>query len=119
MTVTKKTGFVRIYHASINSYKGFVFLMRHEAAFRQEFILFLVLLPVVFLLELDRIEKLLLIASLLLVLIVEILNTAIETTVDRISLEHHQLSGLAKDLGSFAVLLSIGLVMLTWWLILV
>ena len=66
----------------------------------------------------DGIERSLLVGSLLLVLIVELLNSAIEATVDRVSKKHHKLSGRAKDMGSAAVILSIALVIMTWALIL-
>ena len=87
---------------------------RAEAAFRQEVALAVVLLPLGAWLGKTPVEKALLISSVLLVLIVELLNTGIETVVDRIGLERHELSGLAKDVGSTAVLLSFGVLVVIW-----
>ena len=103
----KKTGIMRILFAFKHSGKGFQFLLINEAAFQQELVLAVLLVPLSFLIKQTLTELLLLLMVLALVLIVEILNTAIETVVDRIGLEHHELSGLAKDLGSAAVLLSL------------
>lgn len=103
----RKTGIMRILFAFKHSGKGFQFLLKNEAAFQQELVLAVLLVPLSFLIKQTLTELLLLLMVLALVLIVEILNTAIETVVDRIGLEHHQLSGLAKDLGSAAVLLSL------------
>ena len=102
-----KTGIMRILFAFKHSGKGFQFLLKNEAAFQQELVLAVLLVPLSFLIKQTLTELLLLLMVLALVLIVEILNTAIETVVDRIGLEHHELSGLAKDLGSAAVLLSL------------
>jgi diacylglycerol kinase (ATP) len=103
----RKTGIMRILFAFKHSGKGFQFLLKNEAAFQQELVLAVLLVPLSFLIKQTLTELLLLLMVLALVLIVEILNTAIETVVDRIGLEHHELSGLAKDLGSAAVLLSL------------
>ena len=103
----KNTGITRVLLAFKHSGKGFKFLITKEAAFQQEFILAAVLAPLSFFISQSLIELLLLLMSLVLVLIVEILNTAIEATVDRIGQEYHELSGLAKDLGSMAVLVSL------------
>ena len=103
----KKTGIMRILFAFKHSGKGFQFLLKNEAAFQQELVLAVLLVPLSFLIKQTLTELLVLLMVLALVLIVEILNTAIETVVDRIGLEHHELSGLAKDLGSAAVLLSL------------
>ena len=103
----RKTGIMRILFAFKHSGKGFQFLLKNEAAFQQELVLAVLLVPLSFLIKQTLTELLLLLMALALVLIVEILNTAIETVVDRIGLEHHELSGLAKDLGSAAVLLSL------------
>ena len=105
--MNKKTGIMRILFAFKHSGKGFQFLLKNEAAFQQELVLAVLLVPLSFLIKQTLTELLLLLMVLALVLIVEILNTAIETVVDRIGLEHHELSGLAKDLGSAAVLLSL------------
>ena len=105
--MNKKTGMMRILFAFKHSGKGFQFLLKNETAFQQELVLAVLLVPLSFLIKQTLTELLLLLMALSLVLIVEILNTAIETVVDRIGLEHHELSGLAKDLGSAAVLLSL------------
>lgn len=110
----KKTGLTRIYGALFNSGNGLAFLIRHEAAFRQELVLVALLTPLAFYVGSSALEIGLLLAVLLLVLIVEIVNTAIEAVVDRIGPEYHELSGLAKDLGSAAVLLTIALAMVVW-----
>jgi diacylglycerol kinase (ATP) len=89
-----------------------------EEAFRQEVALAIVLVPLGVWLGESGLEKALLVSSVLLVLIVELLNTGIETVVDRIGLERHELSGLAKDVGSAAVLLSFILLLVIWGLVL-
>jgi diacylglycerol kinase (ATP) len=117
MTVTERpklVGLRRLVLAFVNSWKGFRGAFRSEAAFRQEVALAVVLLPLGAWLGRTPIEKALLISSVLLVLIVELLNTGIETVVDRIGLERHELSGLAKDVGSTAVLLSFGVLVVIW-----
>lgn len=103
----KLTGFKRIVAAFDNSIKGFAFLLKNEAAFRQEAGLAALLSPFAFVISQSLLELFFLLFSLILVLVVEILNTAIEATIDRIGLEHHELSGLAKDLGSAAVFVSL------------
>lgn len=117
MTITERpklAGPRRLGLAFVNSWKGFRGAFRSEAAFRQEVALAVVLLPLGAWLGRTGIEKALLISSVLLVLIVELLNTGIETVVDRIGLERHELSGLAKDVGSTAVLLSFGVLVVIW-----
>src|SRR5687767_366905 len=110
----KLAGLRRLMLAFVNSWKGFQGAFRSEAAFRQEVALAVVLLPLGAYLGKTPVEKALLISSVLLVLIVELLNTGIETVVDRIGLERHELSGLAKDVGSTAVLLSFGVLVVIW-----
>ena len=110
----KLSGMRRLVLAFVNSWQGFKGAFRSEAAFRQEVALALVLLPLGAWLGKTPVEKALLISSVLLVLIVELLNTGIETVVDRIGLERHELSGLAKDVGSTAVLLSFGVLIVIW-----
>jgi diacylglycerol kinase (ATP) len=114
----KLAGLRRLVLAFVNSWQGFKGAFRSEAAFRQEVALALVLLPLGVWLGKTPIEKALLVSSVLLVLIVELLNTGIETVVDRIGLERHELSGLAKDVGSTAVLLSFGVLAVIWGFIL-
>ncbi len=108
----------RVLRAGSYSAAGLRAALRKEAAFRQEVILFTVLAPLGAWLGQTGIERVLLIGSLLLVMIVELLNSSVEATVDRISHKHHKLSGRAKDMGSAAVTLAIVLAILTWTLIL-
>ena len=110
----KLLGMRRLVLAFVNSWKGFRGAFRSEAAFRQEVALAVVLLPLGVYLGKTPVEKAMLLASVLLVLIVELLNTGIETVVDRIGLERHELSGLAKDVGSTAVLLSFAVLAVIW-----
>ena len=108
------TGLSRVFRAAVYSAQGFAHAWRYEAAFRQELAITLLLVPVALWLGQNTVERVLLIACCLLVLIVELLNSAIEATVDRFGSEHNELSGRAKDLGSAAVLLSLLLVPLIW-----
>jgi diacylglycerol kinase (ATP) len=114
----KPTGLTRLFRAFGNSIKGFTGAFREEAAFRQELALAVVVIPLGLWLGRNGIERVLLIAPMFLVLVVELLNSAIEATVDRIGLERHKLSGLAKDIGSAAVLLSLLLLAVVWLLVL-
>jgi len=114
----KLGGWNRLLNSFGASYRGIAGAFRGEAAFRQEL---LVAVPVVIggaLLGRTGVEKALLIGPMLLILVVELLNSAIEATVDRIGLERHELSGLAKDMGSAAVMFSFGLLGLNWVLVL-
>ncbi len=113
-----ETGLKRILSAARYSAKGLRSCWRNEAAFRQEVLLFIVLVPLALWLGQTGLEKAALIAVLVLVLIVEVLNSSIEAVVDRIGHEHHELSGLAKDQGSAAVLLSMLTVPVVWVLVL-
>ena len=108
------TGIMRAVRAARSSAQGFVHAWRYESAFRQELTLGVLLTPLAVWLGQTALERALLIACLLLVLIVELLNSAVEAAVDRFGDEHHELSGRAKDLGSAAVSLSLGLVLLVW-----
>jgi len=110
----KLTGMNRLLLAFVNSWKGFKGALRFEAAFRQEVLLAVVLIPAGVWLGETGIEKALLVGSVLIVLIVELLNTGIETVVDRIGLERHELSGLAKDVGSTAVLIAFVFLIVIW-----
>ncbi|MEZ5565306.1 MAG: diacylglycerol kinase [Gammaproteobacteria bacterium] len=114
MTKQGKRGWRRLRDAINFSMAGLLAAWRGEEAFRQEVLLAIVLGPLAFWLGQTHFERLLLVASWLLVMIVEILNSAIEATVDRISDEHHPLAGKAKDLGSAAVFLSVVLATITW-----
>jgi len=113
-----KTGIRRIWNALFHSLDGLAAAFRHENAFRQEVYLAAVLGPVALVLPASGLGKALMIAAVLLVLVVELLNTAIETAVDRISLEDHILAKRAKDLGSAAVSLSLMGVPAVWILVL-
>ena len=107
-------GFTRIIKAAGYSAKGFRAAWKYESAFRQEVILTATLIPLAFLLGRNPVEVGLLIASSLLVVIVELLNSGIEAVVDRIGDEPHQLSGRAKDLGSAAVFVALILTLVLW-----
>ena len=109
-----KTGLARILHAFKYSWLGIKSAWRCESAFRQEIILLLVLTPVALVLPFPGHEKLLLIITLLMVIVVELLNSAIEATVDRIGADIHPLSGQAKDMGSAAVLFATFIAFITW-----
>ncbi len=114
----KPRGFVRLFRAFGASAKGLVGAFREEAAFRQELAFAVVAIPLGAWLGRSGVERALLIAPVLLVLVVELLNSAIEAAIDRIGLERHRLSGLAKDIGSAAVLLSFVLLAVVWALVL-
>lgn len=109
----------RILRAGSYSAQGLWAALRKESAFRQEVILFALLAPLGWWAGQDAIERILLIGSLVQVLIVELLNSALEAAVDRIGKERHKLSGRAKDMGSAAVLLALLLAVGTWTLLLV
>ena len=117
MSKPARTGLRRIWNAMFYSLRGFTAAWRHEAAFRQEAVLCIILIPLSFLLGESAVERVLLAGTCLLVLVTELLNSAIEAAIDRIGTDHHELSGRAKDLGSAAVLLSLCTVALTWLLI--
>ena len=108
------TGIKRIISAGGFSLKGLSAAYRHEAAFRQEVWLAMVLVPAALWLGQTWLEKTLLISAVLVLLIVELLNSAIEAVVDRIGEEYHDLAGRAKDMGSAAVFLAMGLLVLIW-----
>lgn len=113
-----KTGLRRLWNAFGYSLDGFRAAYKHEDAFRQEVWLAIVLIPLALWLPVTMIAKALMIGSVLLVIIVELINSAIEATVDRISLENHDLAKRAKDIGSSAVLVSLINVGVVWGLIL-
>ncbi|HEU4646549.1 MAG TPA: diacylglycerol kinase, partial [Burkholderiales bacterium] len=99
-----KTGVQRMINAARYSLEGLAAAARHENAFRQELLLAAVLVPLGLWLGHDGVERALLVGSMLMVLVVELLNSAVEATVDRVSLEDHRLAKRAKDLGSAAVM---------------
>ena len=113
-----KTGLQRLWNALGYSLQGMASAFRHEDAFRQECLLAALLIPATFLIPVGGTQRALMIASVLLVLIVELLNSAVEAAVDRISLENHRLAKRAKDIGSAAVFLSLINVAAVWLLIL-
>jgi len=113
-----KTGIARIIAAAGYSMQGFTAAFQHEAAFRQELFLTIVLVPVALWLGESGIEMALLIGSLFLVLIAEVINSAIEAVVDRFGSDLHELSGRAKDMGSAAVFLALTNVVVIWFLVL-
>ena len=113
-----KTGLRRVWNALFYSIDGIAAAFRHEDAFRQEALLVLVLIPTALFLPASGVGKALMIGSLLLVLVVELLNSAVEAAVDRISLENHTLAKRAKDIGSAAVLFSLLNVVIVWVLVL-
>lgn len=108
----------RVLRALRHSYAGLRAVFLGEAAFRQELVLAAALVPVAVWLGDDGVERALMIGALLLVLIVELLNSAVETVVDRVGAERHDLSGRAKDIGSAAVLISLVNVPIVWALVL-
>jgi diacylglycerol kinase (ATP) len=113
-----KTGLRRVWNAFHYSLDGLGAAWRHEDAFRQEALLTLLLIPLALWLGESAVERALMIGSVLLVLIVELMNSAVEAAVDRISLEHHPLSKRAKDVGSAAVMIALINVAAVWGLVL-
>lgn len=110
-------GFGRLIRAVGYSSAGFRHAFRHEAAIRQELLALVVLVPAALLLPVSRLERLVLVLSMLLVILVELVNSAIEAAIDRISAERHPLSGQAKDLGSAAVAVALLITLLCWLVI--
>lgn len=110
-------GMKRLINACIFSIAGFKATWQHEEAFRQEVALLLVSTPLACWLGQTAVEKVVLIGSVVLVLVVELLNSAVEAVVDRVGFEHHELSGRAKDIGSAAVMLSLIWAAVSWALI--
>lgn len=115
---SENTGLRRVILAAGYSWQGLRTCYRKEAAFRQELWLTILLTPAAFWLGESGVERALLIGSLLLVLVVELLNTGLENIVDRVGLEQHKLSGRAKDMGSAAVFVALVLAALVWGLVL-
>ena len=113
-----KTGLRRVWNALLYSFDGLTAAFRHEDAFRQEVFLAAIMIPAVFFLPASGAGKALMIGAVLLVLIVELLNSAVEAAVDRISLENHQLAKRAKDIGSAAVFIALVNVPVVWLLVL-
>ncbi len=113
-----KTGMIRVVHAFFNSVAGLEDAWRNESAFRQEILLAIFLVPIACVAPVTAVERALLIGALLLVMIVELLNTSVEAAIDRISFDHHSLSKRAKDIGSAAVFVALVLLAMVWALIL-
>ena len=113
-----KTGIKRLANAFKYSVAGTLAAFKHEDAFRQEVFLFLILAPIALFLTNVPSERALMIGSLILIIIIELLNSAVEATVDRISIKHHRLAKRAKDIGSAAVLMSLLNLLVVWTLIL-
>ncbi|EMT6576197.1 diacylglycerol kinase [Providencia rettgeri] len=111
-------GFTRVIKAAGYSLKGLKAAWVNEAAFRQESVAAIIAIFIAFYLDISYIDRILLVSSVVLVAVVELLNSAIEAVVDRIGSEYHELSGRAKDIGSAAVFVSIGLALLIWVLVL-
>jgi diacylglycerol kinase (ATP) len=112
-----KTGLKRIWNALFYSLDGFAAAFKHEDAFRLEILLALILIPLALHMHVSGIGRALMVASVLLVLVIELLNTAIEAATDRISLDDHVLAKRAKDMGSAAVMLSLINVPVVWLLV--
>ncbi|HEY7865225.1 MAG TPA: diacylglycerol kinase [Psychromonas sp.] len=110
----KNTGLKRIILATGYSLQGLKSTFKYEAAFRQELLLAIILIPVACFLAESQIERILLITPIVLVMILEIINSAIEAVVDRVGSEHHKLAGRAKDMGSAAVFVALGLTAYIW-----
>ncbi|WP_392433112.1 diacylglycerol kinase [Yersinia sp. HM-2024] len=110
----QSTGLTRIYKAAGYSVKGLTAAWKNEAAFRQEAVAAILAIILAFWLDIEATARILLIASVVLVVIVEVINSAIEAVVDRIGSELHELSGRAKDMGSAAVCLAILLALFIW-----
>jgi diacylglycerol kinase (ATP) len=114
-----KTGIKRLLNAFKYSVAGTLAAFKHEDAFRQEVILSIILIPLAIYLGQTPIEQALMITSILLIIIVELLNSSVEATVDRISIKRHKLAKRAKDIGSAAVFFSLVNASVIWFLILV
>lgn len=113
-----KTGLRRVWNALFYSMAGFAAAFKYEDAFRQEVVLAALLIPLTFFLPASNMGRALMIASVLLVLIVELLNSALEATVDRVSIENHPLAKRAKDIGSAAVFVALLNAVVVWGLVL-
>ncbi len=112
--IVKRTGIQRIIYTFVHSFNGFKWLIKNEAAFQQELMLFVPLTIFAFWLDLPAMHTLIVILSMVFVLFAEMVNTAIEAVVDRVSLDYHVLSGVAKNIGSAIVLLSMVCSLAVW-----
>ncbi len=111
-------GFTRVIKAAGYSLKGLKAAWVNEAAFRQEAVAAVIAIIIAFYLDISYIDRILLVSVVVLVAIIELINSAIEAVVDRVGSEFHELSGRAKDIGSAAVFISIGLALFVWGIIL-
>ncbi|MBT8546872.1 diacylglycerol kinase [Polynucleobacter paneuropaeus] len=107
-------GLTRAWYAAKNSWCGVVYAFKEESAFRQELTLLIICTPIALFLNISVLEKVALICSIIMVLVVELLNSSVEAAIDRISFEHHDLSKRAKDFGSAAVMLALLVAVLIW-----
>jgi diacylglycerol kinase (ATP) len=114
----KPTGITRVLRACAYSWQGFKCAWREEAAFRQEVVLAVFVIPLGYALGHGGVERALLIFPMLLILIVELLNSSVEAVVDRSGLERHPLAAMAKDMGSAAVMMSFLLLGTVWFIVL-
>ncbi|MCG9656268.1 diacylglycerol kinase [Vibrio mediterranei] len=112
--IQKNTGIKRIIYAARYSWLGLIAAWKNEAAFRQEVVALIAAVIIALLIDVSLFQKMALVGSVVFVMIVELMNSAVEAVVDRIGLERHELSGRAKDLGSAAVFLAIGLALMIW-----
>jgi diacylglycerol kinase (ATP) len=118
MAREKTSGATRFLRAFAYSFQGFLHAWREEASFRQEVVLSMLVIPLGVFLGRSGVERALLVSPMLLILVVEILNSAVEAVVDRAGTERHPLAGMAKDMGSAAVMLSFVLLGTVWLLVL-
>ena len=107
-------GLTRAWHAAKNSWCGMVYAYQEESAFRQELTLLVILTPIAIFLPVRPLQKSILVTSLIMVLVVELLNSSVEAAIDRISFDHHDLSKRAKDFGSAAVMLALLVAAILW-----
>ncbi|MDG1750628.1 MAG: diacylglycerol kinase [Thalassotalea sp.] len=110
----KPTGLKRIKLATLNSFRAFKWLYINESAFKQELLLLLIAIPITFCFDISVKEQVILVLAILFIMFTEVINTAIEAVVDRVGLDIHPLSGLAKDLGSAAVFISLVFAAIIW-----
>lgn len=110
----KNGGWTRMYYATVFSLKGMVYCFKHEAGMREYTVIFLVSIPCAIYLGESPVERILMLGAGLLVILMEYLNSAIEATLDRISTEHHDLTGAAKDMGSAAVFVAVLFFVYVW-----
>lgn len=110
----KNSGWLGLYNAGRFSIKGIRYCLKHEAGIRLFAVIFILSMPVVFLLGESLVERVILLGAALLVIVLELLNSAIEATLDRISTEHHPLTGAAKDMGSAAVFSAVLFLIYVW-----